>query len=53
MPRRGLHPALRAVTVVLRNGASVRMGTAARANAAPVTLSVVSSFFWKEADGGS
>lgn len=47
MPRRGLHPLLHNVTVVLRNGASVTVQSAGRARG-PVMLSVVRV----EGDGG-
>lgn len=52
MPRRGLHPALRAVTVVLRNGASVRL-PAAGPPRGPVMLSVVRFVFFFLYAGGA
>ena len=52
MPRRGLHPALRTMTVVLRNGASVRLPTAGRVGVgAPLMLAVVSVLMFSGAAG--
>jgi ribosomal protein L31 len=48
MPRPGLHPIMRPLTVVLRNGASVTVASAGRARG-PVVLSVVRA---SEEEGG-